>query len=293
MTIWGRGATGSHSSGYLHSLEPTRPTSDNATNVIARLDLRRWNFNTQHIVESPTLLADSGQLLILHRVTSSMHHQDDHHRRSRVDGGARYRIHAEVQRGHQHHLDLRAFLQSLSRCTALAAFIGWSVLCGQLRLRHRRSTKARAGLRRTLRSLPPGNPPHPQPIHFSERGPRRPSGAVEGSQEFSRRLHVFQYEKAEPVLSNDFQFESLPECTDLPKQTKESYRRMWGKAFSSGSKAGVRIQHRGTAFRPRLIARCPQPRDDRSRSDHRSTGESRLTCSSSIQNRYVVSDHNT
>ena len=49
------------------------------------------------------------------------------------------------------------------------------------------SIKARARLPRTLRSLPLGNPPHPQPIHFSERGPRRPSGPVEGSQKkFSR-----------------------------------------------------------------------------------------------------------
>ena len=36
----------------------------------------------------------------------------------------------EVPQGHQHHLDLRASMQSLSRCTALTAFIGWSVLCG-------------------------------------------------------------------------------------------------------------------------------------------------------------------
>ena len=111
--------------------------------------------------------------VILH-ITSSMHHQDDHYR-SR-DGGARYRIHAEVQRRRQHHLDLRAFLQSLSRCTALTAFISWSVRCGQLCLPHRRSIKARAGLRPTLGSpVLPGNPPHPQPIHFSERGPYRPS----------------------------------------------------------------------------------------------------------------------
>jgi len=118
-----------------------------------------------------------------------------HHVQMR-DGGARYRINAEVQRGPQHHLDLRAFLQSLFRCTALTAFIGWSVLCGQLRFRHRRSIKARAGLRRTLRNLPPGNPPHPQPIHFSEQRLHRPSGTVEGSQEISGRLDVSQYEKS-------------------------------------------------------------------------------------------------
>ena len=52
--------------------------------------------------------------------------------------------------------------------------------------------------------------------------------------------------KTGPVLSNDFQFESLPEYTDFPKQAKESYLRMWGKAFSPESKAGVRIQHLGT-----------------------------------------------
>jgi len=63
-----------------------------------------------------------------------------HHMQTK-DGGARYRIHAEMQRGPQHHLDL-AFLQSRFRCTALTAFIGWCVLCGQLRLRHRRSINA-------------------------------------------------------------------------------------------------------------------------------------------------------
>ena len=78
--------------------------------------------------------------------------------------------------------------------------------------------------------------------------------------------------KAERVLSNDFQFESLPECTDPPKQTKESCLRMWGNArFPRGAKLEC-ISDRETTFRPRLIARCPRPLDDLSRSD-RSAGE--------------------
>jgi len=50
---------------------------------------------------------------------------------------------------------------------------------------------------RTLRGRPPSNRPQPQPTHFSGRGPRHPSGAVGGSQEISRRLHVSQYEKSQ------------------------------------------------------------------------------------------------
>ena len=40
--------------------------------------------------------------------------------------------------------------------------------------------------------------------------------------------------KAESVLSNGFQFESLPD--GIPKQTKESYLRMWGKEHPLGAK---------------------------------------------------------
>jgi len=58
----------------------------------------------------------------------------------------------------------------------------------------------------------------------------------------------------EPLLSEDYQYEILPECAELPKQTKESHLQMWGKVFCPGRKAEVRIRHRGTAFRSRLIS---------------------------------------
>ena len=44
----------------------------------------------------------------------------------------------------------------------------------------------------------------------------------------------------EPLISKDYQYESLPESTDLPKQTKESHFKMWGGVFSSVKKYEVR-----------------------------------------------------
>ena len=45
----------------------------------------------------------------------------------------------------------------------------------------------------------------------------------------------------EPLLSKKFQCEILPECTDIPKQTRESHLQSWGKLFSPGNKAEVRV----------------------------------------------------
>jgi len=47
-------------------------------------------------------------------------------------------------------------------CAALTAFSGWAVLGSQLCLRHRHPVEAPARLRRSVGSLPPSDPPHPQ-----------------------------------------------------------------------------------------------------------------------------------
>ena len=52
---------------------------------------------------------------------------------------------------------------------ALTALSGRSILGGQLRLRHRHPIQTRARPRRTIRSLPPSNPPQPQPFHLPKR----------------------------------------------------------------------------------------------------------------------------
>jgi len=62
----------------------------------------------------------------------------------------------------------------------LTISLGWFVLGGQLRLRHRRPVQATARPRRTVRSLPPRDSPQSQPIHRSRRRPR-PSPSVERS----------------------------------------------------------------------------------------------------------------
>jgi len=49
-------------------------------------------------------------------------------------------------------------------CTALTTSSGWSILRGQLRFHHRRPVEAPAGFGRTVRGLPPSDPPQPQPI---------------------------------------------------------------------------------------------------------------------------------
>ena len=56
---------------------------------------------------------------------------------------------------------------------ALPTPVGRSVLCRQLRLRHRRPFESPARSQRTIRRPPPSYPPHSQPICHSRRDPHR------------------------------------------------------------------------------------------------------------------------
>ena len=58
----------------------------------------------------------------------------------------------------------------------------------------------------------------------------------------------------EPLLSKNYQYEPLPESTDVSKQTKESHLQMWRKVFSLVNKHEVCIRHQSTAFKLRLIS---------------------------------------
>ena len=58
----------------------------------------------------------------------------------------------------------------------------------------------------------------------------------------------------EPLLSKNYQYEALP---DFPKQTKEGHLQMWEGIFSTLNKLEVRIQHRRTAYKLRLISTTP------------------------------------
>ena len=58
----------------------------------------------------------------------------------------------------------------------LTAFSGWSILRGQLRLRHIRGARTRTRSQWTVGSLSPSNSPHPQPICRSRRRPRHAPG---------------------------------------------------------------------------------------------------------------------
>ena len=68
----------------------------------------------------------------------------------------------------------------------------------------------------------------------------------------------------EPLLSKNYQYEPVPGCADLPKQTKESHLQTWREVSTTVNKSGVRIRHQGTAFKVRLIS---TPLDHLSRSD--------------------------
>ena len=76
--------------------------------------------------------------------------------------------------------DLNTTLIFVSSCvlyhsTALTTLSGWSFLCCQLCFRRRRPVKPPARSQRTIRSLPPRNPPQSQSIHCSRRKALRPS----------------------------------------------------------------------------------------------------------------------
>ena len=62
----------------------------------------------------------------------------------------------------------------------------------------------------------------------------------------------------EPLLSKNYQYEPLPESTDVPKQTKESHLQAWKEVFSSTKKLEVRIRHGRTAFKLSLISTTPR-----------------------------------
>jgi ketosteroid isomerase-like protein len=51
----------------------------------------------------------------------------------------------------------------------------------------------------------------------------------------------------EPLLSKNYQYESLPESTELSKLSKEDHLQVWKPVFSSVNKLEVRIRHRRTA----------------------------------------------
>ena len=72
----------------------------------------------------------------------------------------------------RHNEDLNTTLIFVRFCATfrnnitLTTSVGWSVLRSQLRLRHRRPVEPPARLRRTVRSLPPSNPPYTQSFHL-------------------------------------------------------------------------------------------------------------------------------
>ena len=66
-------------------------------------------------------------------------------------------------------------------------------------------------------------------------------------------------DSVEPHLSKDFEYEPLPESTDVSKQTKESHLQMWRKVFSLVNKHEVCIRHQSTAFKLRLISTTRRP----------------------------------
>ena len=45
----------------------------------------------------------------------------------------------------------------------------------------------------------------------------------------------------EPLISKNFQYEPLPESTELSKQAKEGHVQKWGRILSSVKKLEVRI----------------------------------------------------
>ena len=76
--------------------------------------------------------------------------------------------------------DLNTTLIFVRFCNDLTAavltpFLGRSILRGQLRLRHRRPIQTRTRPRRAVRSIPPSDPPQPQPFHSPRRDSRRSS----------------------------------------------------------------------------------------------------------------------
>jgi len=62
----------------------------------------------------------------------------------------------------------------------------------------------------------------------------------------------------EPLMSKNYQYEVLPECTDFPKLTKEGHIQAWEGILSSVNKAEVCIRHWRTVFKPRLISTTPR-----------------------------------
>ena len=56
----------------------------------------------------------------------------------------------------------------------------------------------------------------------------------------------------EPLLSRNFQYESLPRSSNTPDQSKEAHMKIWGARLSVVDRLEVgSIQHRETAFRLR------------------------------------------
>ena len=66
-------------------------------------------------------------------------------------------------------------------------------------------------------------------------------------------------DSVEPHLSKNFEYEPLPESTDVPKQTKESHLQMWRKIYSSVNKHEVRIRHQSNAFELGLTSTTRRP----------------------------------
>ena len=62
----------------------------------------------------------------------------------------------------------------------------------------------------------------------------------------------------EPLMSKNYQYEALPECTDLPKLTKEGHIQAWEGILSSANKVEVRIRYWRTVFKLRLISTTPR-----------------------------------
>ena len=61
----------------------------------------------------------------------------------------------------------------------------------------------------------------------------------------------------EPLISENYQYEVVPQCTDFPSLTKEGHLKAWGGILAAVNKLDVRIRHRGAAFKLRLISATP------------------------------------
>ena len=90
-------------------------------------------------------------------------------------------------------------LSFFTLATYLTCPLGWSVLCRQFCLRHRRPLKARTRSERAISGPPPCNPSHPQSIHYPERTSRRSTRPGGSSQRYRHRYRTHVRESADLI----------------------------------------------------------------------------------------------